>query len=319
MSKFFVAPAFLAAALTLSVFGPSYAASTVTLSGEIQGGPRVSSSLQVELISPTSAGSNDRAYVGPNGSFEFQNLTRGVYEIRVLNSKGTILKRELVTAGDGNNRVTVNVPEQEETSATGGGTVSVHQLRHQVPKKARKELLRATQLTKEGKSREAITALENALRIDPECMEAQNNLGVRYIELRQPDKAAVHFRKALELDATQTDTYVNLGVALMTLGDLEESERSARKALDLDNSHRRGRYVLGMVLAAREVLSPETIQLLHESGKDFPPASLALARLYSRLGWYKLAGTQLTEYLEVSPPEQRVQVEGWLKTLRAQR
>jgi Flp pilus assembly protein TadD len=319
MLKYFAATATLAAALTLSVHAPLYASGTVTLSGEIQGGPRVSSSLQVELVSSHSTGSNERAYVGPNGSFEFQNVARGVHEIRVLNASGTVLKRELITAGDGNMRVTVNVPEQEETPADGDGTISVHQLRHRVPKKARKELLRAQQFTRQGKARDAVAALENALRIDPECMEAHNNLGVRYIELRQPDKAAVHFRKALELDATQTNTYVNLGVALMTIGELTESERAARKALEMDNAHARGRYLLGMVLAAREVLSPETIQLLHESGKDFPPATLALARIYSRLGWYKLAGTELTEYLQVSPPEQRVQVEGWLKTLRAQR
>jgi Flp pilus assembly protein TadD len=92
--------------------------------------------------------------------------------------------------------------------------------------------------------------LRKALEIDPDYMEAHNNLGVRYMALHRFEDAAAEFRGATELDPAAEKAFANLAGALLLLGRDTEAEAAARRAVALDGTSVQGRYVLGRVLAA---------------------------------------------------------------------
>jgi tetratricopeptide (TPR) repeat protein len=311
--KYIAATAFLAGALTLSVF----AAHPTNLSGEIQGGLTESGPLVVELVG-TGGGSPHRTFVSPSGTFDFRDLSQGVYELRVVNSQGEVMRRELVSAGEGYNHHTVQLPVRKDSQPT-GGTISLAQLSHRIPKAARKLVGRSESLYRSGDLQGSIDALLQTVEIDPEFMAAHNNLACRYMELKRPAKAVEYYSKAIALDPSNHSIYVNLAVALIQTNRPKEAEVAARRALDLDASSVRAKYALGMSLYSAGNMTVESLQMLHASAPEFPIAGLSLAQIYSRLGWTVLASEQLSGYIQKGPPEQRAQAERWMKSLRATR
>jgi tetratricopeptide (TPR) repeat protein len=72
----------------------------------------------------------------------------------------------------------------------------------------------------------AIPAYENLLEMDPEDDWALNNLGVAYVQLRDLDRAAEHYRRAVEADSASSSLPLsNLTGALVGQGRLEEAEQ----------------------------------------------------------------------------------------------
>jgi tetratricopeptide (TPR) repeat protein len=113
------------------------------------------------------------------------------------------------------------------------GVISAARLAHKVPKEAKKSFDRATKLAKEGKTAEAIAALEESIRLDPEFAVAHNNLGVQYyLENRLVDCERA-LRRAIALDSAYAEAYSNLGVLSLATNNPGEAEAMARKALAL--------------------------------------------------------------------------------------
>lgn len=306
-----VAAAAVAAIVTIGVS----AAPNANVRGEVLGGRATGEVLVVELAPVGGGRAPIRAFVGPTGGYDFRDVPAGSYELRVLDGHGDVLCRELVNATDGINQFNVELPERQ-TANPAGGTVSINRLKHRPPKQAIKLLDKAETYHRKGQNDKAVEALEKAVEIDPELMEAQNSLACRYLEMKNRAKAIEHYRRALALDPSQSVLYVNLAVALVQDHRGAEAEVAARRAIDLDGTNERARYVLGMALYDRGAITPEALHLLHESSVQFPTAALTLAQVYSNLGWTILAREQLSGYLEQSPPAQRGQVERWMKALR---
>ena len=73
--------------------------------------------------------------------------------------------------------------------------------------------------------------LTEALRLKPDFLEAQNNLGIVLQELGQFDAAIECFHKVLERDPQQVETYNNLGNTYKEQGKLKEAIECYHKAL----------------------------------------------------------------------------------------
>src|SRR5437879_10808088 len=84
------------------------------------------------------------------------------------------------------------VPTDQPADRPIGGTVSVSRLRHQVPAKARNELARSEREVRRGRLQSSVAHLQKAVAIDPDYMEAHNNLGARYIALGDNERAVRH-------------------------------------------------------------------------------------------------------------------------------
>ena len=97
---------------------------------------------------------------------------------------------------------------------------------------------------------EALDALKRAVDLDETYGEALQNLGVAYAEGGKWEEAVRTYKKALALPAygNAGRTYNNLGWAYYNLGRLQEAEEVLRLALKLDPKMVAASYHLGLVL-----------------------------------------------------------------------
>ena len=194
-----------------------------------------------------------------------------------------------------------------------GETVSTRELL--VPPKAMKELQRSQTALHSGDIRSSAQHLEKALRIYPSYLEAHNNLGSRYIELHEYEKAVVEFQKAIDLDPRVMQPFNNLSVAFFLLQRYPDAETAARRARDLDPHNSTAQYMLGCVLATEKRNPSEAMEMLRQTEVEFPDARLLLAQILLRQGAVNQAKDELRNYLKVPGAEKEQKVQCWLARL----
>jgi tetratricopeptide (TPR) repeat protein len=166
-----------------------------------------------------------------------------------------------------------------------------------------------------GDVRSSARHLEKALQIYPDCLEARNNLGARYIELEEYWEAPAEFQKAIAIDPRVMQPFSNLSVAFFLQQRYADAEAAARSALNVDRQHSTARYMLGAILATEKCNPDETMQLLRQTELEFPDARLLLAQIMLRRGAVEEAEQELHDYLALPDAPKRQRVERWLARL----
>src|SRR5580700_6130187 len=205
------------------------------------------------------------------------------------------------------------VPTDESRLSKLGETISVGELR--IPPKAVKEIQRSQTALRSGNVRSSALHLERALEIYPQSLEVHNNLGSRYIELHEYEKAAGEFQKAIDIDPRVAQPFNNLSVAFFLLQRYLEAEAAARRALDLDPRNSTARYMLGCILATEKRNPLEAMEMLRQTKGEFPDSRLLLADILLRRGAIDEAKSELRDYLAVPGAEKKQNVERWLARL----
>lgn len=91
----------------------------------------------------------------------------------------------------------------------------------------------------ENRYSQAITAFENAARIDPGFAKALCNLGVIYIEQNQESMAIAPLQKAIEANPKLKEAHFNLGIAYLRLGQFELARNAAEIVLGICDDSRK--------------------------------------------------------------------------------
>jgi Tfp pilus assembly protein PilF len=130
--------------------------------------------------------------------------------------------------------------------------ISAKSLAHKPSKEARKEYARGMQDTRRGHSDEAIKHLLEAIRLDPDFLDAQNELGVLYVRMGRADLALAHLDRALALEPNVAVLHTNKASALVVLNRPVEAEPEARRAIQLDPSSPEANYMLGVALMMQQ-------------------------------------------------------------------
>jgi len=89
----------------------------------------------------------------------------------------------------------------------------------------------------QGKTKEAIEAIEKALKLNPRYDEAQYYLGFIYLQQSQPDRAIKALKKAIKINQYYTDAHNQLGLAYRDQGKYKKAMTQFQAALD-DKSYR---------------------------------------------------------------------------------
>ena len=95
---------------------------------------------------------------------------------------------------------------------------------------------KARLLQKNGRLQKAQRFYEKTLSLDPDHVDALNNLGVIYIHDKDYSAARAFFAKAIRQRPGYVDAYYNLGCLHALKGELAESLSHLKKAVTLDKS-----------------------------------------------------------------------------------
>ncbi|MEP6536454.1 MAG: tetratricopeptide repeat protein [Bryobacteraceae bacterium] len=283
--------------------------------GEVTGGPRDQSGISVELIDASRHQPVERVPLSQNGAFEFSHVATGTYQVRVLNQEGTVLRQDYYVVNQMGGDLTIALPEESADKPT-GDSVSVARLKHQIPSKARKAFAAAQKRFEAHDPNGSAEKLREAVALDPEYLEAHNNLGCRLLSMGRTKDAIQSFQRAIELDPLAPFAHGNLAVALLHEQRPEEAEAAARVAIKTDGGISKMKYVLGMALFNQRKFTPEAAQALRQSEDDFPNARLAAAAVFERLGEVKEAKAELNTYLGTAGAIRQTEVKAWLSRLQ---
>ena len=123
----------------------------------------------------------------------------------------------------------------QAATANPPAVVSVEVLRHPVPAKIRKLLLKAIDTSESGDHESAIEQLQEVLARYPDSAPyVQNLLGVEYVKTDRVQAALSSFEQAVSLLPHDAMTHYNFGLALVCAGDYGRAAREVQRALELD-------------------------------------------------------------------------------------
>jgi Flp pilus assembly protein TadD len=196
------------------------------------------------------------------------------------------------------------------------GVVTVHQLEHKIPGKARKEFQKAVRENDQGHRGSAMDHLKKAINIDPEFAMARSDLGAYYLFEGKPDLAVEQLNKAIAIDPHSPMPYSNLAVAYMMQNKVQSAERAARQLAEVDHAgSTRSSLLLGMSLVMQNKFTDEAQQNLVRAERDFPQASLLLARVLAARGQIQPAKDRIQHYLASGQAEGASLAKKWMKKL----
>jgi len=96
---------------------------------------------------------------------------------------------------------------------------------------------------------DALTPLQEALRINPKFAVAHNNMGMALKGLGHPAQALEHYDMAVQRDPNYIEAHLNWGNALETLGRFDEAIAHYQKALQIRPLHAEAQLSWGNALA----------------------------------------------------------------------
>jgi hypothetical protein len=219
----------------------------MSVSGEIRSsGDGASNELMVEVYDLRTHAVIERESVW-HGQFQLDHVPAGTYSIRLVPAPGADpLVEEFHEFEPGGAPLVLDLPDRPSDKPI-SGLVSLHDLEHPVPKKARQEAFEAQQFAHANNLPKAIAKLEQAIRIDPAYRDAHINLGVLYVRLGRTADARAEFQKALDIGPPAAPIFVDLALASSALGDYRAAETFARKAQELDPRDATAQRVLDFV------------------------------------------------------------------------
>ena len=177
-----------------------------------------------------------------------------------------------------------------------GQTVSITELRHKVPGKARAAFLRALKFASHHEWGKGAKELEESVAEDPDFSDAHGNLGIHYLELGRLDDAIHELRRAIELDSGCSTHHSNLAAAYVLRHNRSEAKMEAETAVALDSTNIKAQYMLGVILAQRPGDVADAEKRLSFAAREIPEAHLVLRALYRKSGDEVLAARELERY-----------------------
>lgn len=121
-----------------------------------------------------------------------------------------------------------------------------------------------------GRIAEVPPLLQAALAIDPNQVDAHNNLGLAWMEQGEPQAAMGAYRRALELNPNHGQAHTNLAIALQQQGDLTAAIHHYDQAIRLNPGDPAPPYNRGVALQARGDL--EAASASYRSALQLRPA-----------------------------------------------
>ncbi|MBV9928624.1 MAG: DUF2012 domain-containing protein [Acidobacteria bacterium] len=277
--------------------------------GETSAGTGGDRSIQGHVISPTgrlpetrirvtlsSSNSGSRSTtVGEDGTFIFNNLETGPYELSIDAGNEYEVARESVYISI---QPTVNLPvylrlKPESNPALAG-----------VPKSAIDLYVKGEEAARKGDNDKAASLFGQALAQHPQFALAHNELGLVYMRTGKLDKALEEYKAASQALPDDPFVQLNYGTALTQKKEFAEAEKQLRAALKRLDKSAAAHLYLGITLIGQrqnDAAETELQQAIKLGGDQMGQAHRYLGGLYWGRKEYKRAAEELETYLKLTP------------------
>lgn len=267
-----------------------------TIQGKVYSpsGRPVSTPLKIRLESPNT--SSLQTVTDQDGAFSFARLQAGDYRLTV--------------EGGSEFENAVEHPSIYREASPGGRIIrldifmrpkenfgSIHREAIDAYKKAR-------ELDQAGDTKKAVEHLNKALAIYPKFGPALNLLGVQYLKLGQPDKAAEALEGAIKSAPDDFLPRLNYGIALLNQKKFDLAEQQLRMALSKNQDAPTAHMYLGIALMNLKRLDEAEKELrvaVSSNSNEVAPAHRYLGGIYWGMREYKRAADELEMYLKLMP------------------
>lgn len=137
----------------------------------------------------------------------------------------------------------------------------------------------------------AVFYLSLSTRINPQSIEAHNNLANIYSETKQLDKAIGHYQLALKADPGNLSTLFNLGLAYRQSGQADKAIQAFLQVVQIDGFYGPGHQALvNLFLAKRQYFGALLhLKKLAQMDPRNIEAQIGIGRIYLRMGQHSLA------------------------------
>jgi tetratricopeptide (TPR) repeat protein len=165
-------------------------------------------------------------------------------------------------------------------------------------------------LMEKGQYEEAIEHFTEALRIDPQYLDARGNLaksfnglGATLQKQNKADQAIEKWKQAIQFDPEHSNAYFNIGLALAGKGKHEQAIEYFKQASQQKPDWYEPYNDLGLAYAqqGREGLAVENYNKALQLKPDYPNAHYNLGGLYYRQGKVELAVSHWTHTARLKP------------------
>ncbi len=271
-------------------------------------GTRVDRPIKVRLSTPMRG--EISTMTDTNGRFLFRRLSPGSYTIMIDGGESYENVTEaanIVQAGRSMGSTEQIIPILIRLKSKPGESVRpevVHAELANVPKPAVELYNSALKLAQEGKNKEAIDKLNEAVSVHPAFILAFNELGVQYQKLNELEKAAEALQSALKISEKSFAPLVNFGIVLVRMKRYPEAEVVLRAALKENDKSAIAHYYLGRALAYLgkfDDAERELNQAVTFGGEQMKEAHRYLGAIYHARGDTERAIAQLETYLRIAP------------------
>ena len=169
----------------------------------------------------------------------------------------------------------------ESRPAPGG--ISARTLKHKPSKAARTEFDHGVQSWLKGRSEEAAEHFTEAIRLDPDSVEARMDLGIIYAKTGRPEQALDQDEQGLALEPNLAILHTNKAAALVMLNRWREAETAARRAVQIDSRSTAAHYMLGLAMLMQDKVTPEVAEHLASASKAYSKAKVLLIEVQEEL------------------------------------
>jgi len=168
----------------------------------------------------------------------------------------------------------------------------------------------ANQLMSAGQYEKAATELEKVVALEPDRLDAWQDLAKCYVQLKNFEKAAAAYEAAHELQPENLDLLSNLGYAQLNGGDLDGALATYNKMLAVDDLSYDANVHLGFVFQKQGDL--EKAATHYEKALEGKPDDVAtmgsLGRVYTEMGRVDDAMAVYEKAVAIAPDDQKKQL-----------
>ncbi len=258
------------------------------------------------LLDHSGSKDDQRASTDLHGNFEFRNVPKGSYNIRVRLEGFENVNYLVEVPGTPYVSIFLNgsaVHSRGPRALGGDRIVDVRQLTAKIPKQALKEYEKAVQELKDHNTQRAIERLEKSIKLAPDFYNAHLGLAQEYRKTDRLDAAEQELTGASALNPREATPLIQLGEIYLEKNNFKRAVEVLSQAIRIEPGSAVAHYALGR---ARYKLSQyaEAEQDFRRAAlldKDFEAAELMLFHAYVRQGKLSAALSGIDALLQKSP------------------